>query len=70
MGYAGDVPNAIAEREALLEDVTIVSSLAILLILGWIVLFFARSWRSCWSGQRWCSARPWRLRSVWPRTGN
>ncbi len=40
IGYAGDIPNAIAEREAIKGDVVVVSSVAIVLILGAIVVFF------------------------------
>jgi predicted RND superfamily exporter protein len=39
-GFGGDIPNAIAERDALIDDMTIVSVLAVLLILGAIVLYF------------------------------
>ncbi|HEV8248039.1 MAG TPA: hypothetical protein VGP93_19830, partial [Polyangiaceae bacterium] len=40
IGYAGDIPNAVAEREALIADLTIVSTAAIVLVLGTIVVFF------------------------------
>ncbi|MDX2055476.1 MAG: MMPL family transporter [Polyangiaceae bacterium] len=39
-GFGGDIPNAIAERDALVDDMTIVSTVAIVLILGAIVIFF------------------------------
>jgi uncharacterized protein len=44
IGFGGDIPNAIAERDALIEDMTIVSVVAISLILGVIVLFFRSAW--------------------------
>jgi predicted RND superfamily exporter protein len=47
IGYAGDIPNAIAERDALVSDVALVSVLASTLLLGSIVLFF-RSLVSLW----------------------
>lgn len=40
VGYAGDIPNAIAERTALVHDVKTVSFVAIGLILASIVFFF------------------------------
>jgi predicted RND superfamily exporter protein len=40
IGFAGDIPNAIAERKALQDDITTVSSIAILLVLLSIVIFF------------------------------
>lgn len=39
-GYAGDIPNAIAERQALVNDVKTVSFVAIGLILTSIIVFF------------------------------
>ncbi len=39
-GFGGDIPNAIDERNALVNDMTIVSSVAVALILGVIVIFF------------------------------
>jgi hypothetical protein len=44
VGLGGDIPNAVAEREALIEDITVVSSVAVALILGVIVLFFRSAW--------------------------
>lgn len=44
VGYAGDIPNSIAEREALIEDITIVSSIAVTLILLVILLYFRSVW--------------------------
>lgn len=40
VGLGGDIPNAIAEREALKEEAIKTSGLAVLLILGSIVVFF------------------------------
>jgi predicted RND superfamily exporter protein len=47
VGYAGDIPNAIAERNALANDIAFVSILASTLLLGSIVVFF-RSLVSLW----------------------
>lgn len=40
IGLGGDIPTAIAERQALIENVSVVSTTAVLLILGVIVFFF------------------------------
>ena len=40
VGYGGDIPTAIAERDALLDDIGIVSIVATLLVFGSIVTFF------------------------------
>lgn len=40
VGYAGDIPNAIEQRNALISDMAVISVIAIGLILGAIVLFF------------------------------
>ncbi|MFZ5897120.1 MAG: efflux RND transporter permease subunit [Myxococcota bacterium] len=40
VGFGGDIPTAMAEREALLEDIGHVSGAAILLVFGSIILFF------------------------------
>ncbi len=40
LGYGGDVPNAIAEKNALIQDVTLVSGLAVTLIALVIAIFF------------------------------
>jgi uncharacterized protein len=40
VGYGGDVPNAIAEKDALIADVTLVSGLAVILIALAIAIFF------------------------------
>jgi predicted exporter len=40
VGFAGDIPNAIAEREALIDDIWTVGGLGVGLILASIVLYF------------------------------
>jgi predicted RND superfamily exporter protein len=40
VGFAGDIPNAIAERKALLADIALVSGLAMVLILSVILGYF------------------------------
>jgi uncharacterized protein len=40
VGYAGDIPNAVEQRNALVSDTATISIIAIGLILGTIVLFF------------------------------
>ncbi len=40
IGYAGDIPNAIAQRDALVSDMATISLIAVALILGSIVLYF------------------------------
>lgn len=40
VGFAGDIPNAVAERKALVADIAVVSSLASLLILAVILGYF------------------------------
>jgi uncharacterized protein len=40
VGFAGDVPNAVAERQSLIEDIAIVSCLAVALILATILGYF------------------------------
>ena len=47
VGFAGDIPNAIAERNALINDIAVVSILASVLLLGSIVFYF-RSLLSLW----------------------
>jgi predicted RND superfamily exporter protein len=47
LGYAGDIPNAVAERDALTNDILLVSALASALLLSSIVIFF-RSVLSLW----------------------
>jgi predicted exporter len=40
VGFAGDIPNAIAERKSLVEDITLVTSLATASILAVILIYF------------------------------
>jgi uncharacterized protein len=40
VGFAGDIPNAVAERQSLIADIALVSGLALLLILTVIVGYF------------------------------
>ncbi len=40
VGFAGDIPNAIAERKSLIADIALVSALALLLILTVLVGYF------------------------------
>lgn len=40
VGFGGDIPTAIAERDALLDDIGVVSVAAILLVFGSIIAFF------------------------------
>lgn len=40
VGFGGDIPTAIAERDALLDDIGVVSVAAILLVFGAIIAFF------------------------------
>jgi hypothetical protein len=40
LGFAGDIPNAVAERDALIDDITTVSLIAIGLILASVVAYF------------------------------
>ena len=40
VGYAGDIPNAIAQRDALVSDMATISLIAVALILGSIVVYF------------------------------
>ncbi len=44
VGFAGDIPNSIVERQALIEDITIVSSVAVVLILLSILIYFRSGW--------------------------
>ena len=44
VGFAGDIPNSIAERDALLEDITVVSGTAVALILLSILIYFRSGW--------------------------
>jgi predicted RND superfamily exporter protein len=40
VGFGGDIPTAIAEREALLDDIGVVSVVAVLLVFAAIIAFF------------------------------
>lgn len=40
VGFAGDIPNAVAERKSLIADIAVVSGLAVLLILAVILGYF------------------------------
>lgn len=44
VGFAGDIPNSIAERNALIEDMTTVTVAAVLLILFVILVYFRSAW--------------------------
>jgi uncharacterized protein len=44
VGFAGDIPNAVAEKESTLSDAAWASGLAFLLILGGIVTFYRSPW--------------------------
>jgi hypothetical protein len=44
IGFAGDIPNAVAEKESTLSEAAWASGLAFLLILGGIVVFYRSPW--------------------------
>ena len=44
IGFAGDIPNAVAEKDSTLNEAAWVSGLAFLLILGGIVIFYRSPW--------------------------
>lgn len=44
VGYAGDVPNAIAEKESLLSEAAMATGIAMVLILGGIAWFYRSMW--------------------------
>ena len=44
IGFAGDIPNAVAEKDSTLSEAAWVSGLAFLLILGGIVIFYRSPW--------------------------
>jgi predicted RND superfamily exporter protein len=44
VGFAGDIPNAVAEKESTLSEAAWASGLAFLLILGGIVAFYRSPW--------------------------
>jgi hypothetical protein len=43
-GLAGDIPNAVAEKESLMSDAAVASGIAMVLILGGVVVFFRSPW--------------------------
>ncbi|HEX2736302.1 MAG TPA: MMPL family transporter [Polyangiaceae bacterium] len=62
VGYAGDIPNALAERKSLEDDLTVVSVAAVALILSSIMIFFfGRGWALNAPGEG-------RLRRTWRAT--
>ncbi|HVJ88842.1 MAG TPA: MMPL family transporter, partial [Labilithrix sp.] len=44
VGYAGDIPNAVAEKESLLSEAALATGLALVLILGGIAYFYRSMW--------------------------
>jgi predicted RND superfamily exporter protein len=44
IGFAGDVPNAVAEKESLLSEAAMATGLALVLILGGIAFFYRSMW--------------------------
>jgi predicted RND superfamily exporter protein len=44
VGFAGDIPNAIAEKDSLVSDAAWATATALLLILGGVVFFFRSPW--------------------------
>lgn len=50
IGLGGDIPNAVAEREALVHDVTLVSTCAIVLIFTSIIVYFRSVLSLCMIG--------------------
>ena len=44
IGFAGDIPNAVAEKESTLSEAAWASGLAFLLILGGIVVYYRSAW--------------------------
>ncbi|MDF2693862.1 MAG: exporters of the superfamily [Labilithrix sp.] len=44
VGFAGDVPNAVAEKESLLSEAAMATGLALVLILGGIAFFYRSMW--------------------------
>jgi predicted RND superfamily exporter protein len=43
-GFAGDIPNAIEEKESLMSDAAWATGIAVVLILGGVVVFFRSAW--------------------------
>ena len=44
IGFAGDIPNAVAEKESILSEAAWASGIAFLLILGGIVVYYRSPW--------------------------
>lgn len=44
IGYAGDIPNAVAEKESLLSEAAMATGLALVLILAGIAFFYRSMW--------------------------
>lgn len=44
VGYAGDIPNAAAEKQSLLSEAAVATGLALLLVLGGIAWFYRTPW--------------------------
>src|SRR5215472_12268622 len=44
VGFAGDIPNAIAEKDSLVSDAAWATGIAFVLILGGVVVFFRSPW--------------------------
>jgi predicted RND superfamily exporter protein len=44
VGYAGDIPNAIAEKESLMSDALLATVAAFLLICGGVVFYYRSAW--------------------------
>ncbi|OJY26786.1 MAG: RND transporter [Myxococcales bacterium 68-20] len=44
IGYAGDIPNAVAEKESLISEAAMATGLALVLILGGIAFFYRSMW--------------------------
>ncbi len=44
VGYAGDIPNAVAEKESLMSEAAIATGIALVLILGGIAWFYRSLW--------------------------
>jgi predicted RND superfamily exporter protein len=44
IGYAGDIPNAIAEQKSLVSDALLATGVALFLILGGVAVFYRSGW--------------------------
>lgn len=44
VGYAGDIPNAVAEKESLIGEAALATGIALVLILGAIAFFYRTMW--------------------------